>query len=80
MCFFDFNLKININTLYYLFLNILKSQIPIIKEDKSVWDLEISLIDIKFTIIFISHLISDILIIEYQMQKSDVFDIDSKWY
>ena len=36
MNFFDFNLKINISTFYYLFLNILKSQIPIIKKDKSV--------------------------------------------
>ena len=35
-CIFYFNLKININTLYYLFLNILKSQIPIKKKDKSV--------------------------------------------
>ena len=64
MYFFDFNLKININTFYYLFLDIIKSQIPIIKKDKSVWDLEISVIDIKFTIIFISHFISDILIID----------------
>ena len=34
--FFDFNLKINIITFYYLFLNILKSQILIIKKDKYV--------------------------------------------
>ena len=34
--FFDFNLNLNINTFYYLFLNILKSQISIVKKDKSV--------------------------------------------
>ena len=58
--FFDFNLKISINTLYYLFLITLKSQIIIIKKKNQF---EISVIDIKFTIIFISHFISDILII-----------------
>ena len=39
MYFFDFNLKININTFYYLFLDIIKSQIPILKKDKYVRDL-----------------------------------------
>ena len=35
-----------------------------LKKDKSVGDLEISVIDIKFVIIFISHFISDIIILD----------------
>ena len=89
MYFFDFNPEININKLYYIFLYVFESEILIIKKDKHVWEHNdwnqvYNYFHITFHIWYIIIHIFDIvymtfnLIIEYQTQKSDVFDINSR--